>query len=124
MITAIAAIQNTNVIDLFNCDIKSKNAEKTAMDTFALGKVNKNLPEIKLKKKNIENGMSILTLLSESGILSSKSEARRAISNNGVKIDDLIVENEKRIIYLADFENQGFIKISFGKKKHYLIKII
>ena len=49
---------------------------------------------------------------------------RRAISNNGVKIDDLIVENEKRIIYLADFENQGFIKISFGKKKHYLIKII
>ncbi len=98
-------------------DIKSKNAEKTAMDTFALGKVNKNLPEIKLKKKNIENGMSILTLLSESGILSSKSEARRAISNNGVKIDDLIVENEKRIIYLADFENQGFIKISFGKKK-------
>ena len=94
------------------------------MDTFALGKVNKNLPEIKLKKKNIENGMSILTLLSESGILSSKSEARRAISNNGVKIDDLIVENEKRIIYLADFENQGFIKISFGKKKHYLIKII
>ncbi len=105
-------------------DIKSKNAEKTAMDTFALGKVNKNLPEIKLKKKNIENGMSILTLLSESGILSSKSEARRAISNNGVKIDDLIVENEKRIIYLADFENQGFIKISFGKKKHYLIKII
>ncbi len=105
-------------------DIKSKNAEKTAMDTFALGKVNKNLPEIKLKKKNIENGMSILTLLSESGILSSKSEARRAISNNGVKIDDLIVENEKRIIYLTDFKNQGFIKISFGKKKHYLIKII
>ena len=105
-------------------DIKSKNAEKTAMDTFSLGKVNKNLPEIKLKKKDMENGMSILTLLSESGILSSKSEARRVISNKGIKIDDLVVEDEKRIIYLTDFKNQDFVKISFGKKKHYLIKII
>ena len=55
--------------------------------------------------------------------MSSKSEARRAINNNGIKINDSMVNDEKKLIESRDF-NEEKMKISFGKKKHYLFKLI
>ena len=102
---------------------KSFKAEKTAKDTFKLGKVNLNLPTKNILKKDLESGIKLLELLVNTKIMSSKSEARRAINNNGIKINDLLVENEKKILDLSDFKDEN-MKISFGKKKHYLLKII
>ena len=56
-------------------------------------------------------------------ILASKSEVRRAIENKGLKINGDIVVDEKKILMPDDFEN-NIAKISYGKKRHYLIKII
>ena len=56
--------------------------------------------------------------------MSSKSEARRAIKSNALKINNEILTDENKIIQLNDFSNIKIMKISFGKKKHYLIKII
>ena len=55
--------------------------------------------------------------------MSSKSEARRAINNNGLKINNEIVKDEKKVLKISDFKNNR-LKISFGKKRHYVIKII
>ena len=55
--------------------------------------------------------------------MSSKSEAKRAIINNGLKINDVLINNEKKIIQIAEF-NKKILKISLGKKRHYIIKII
>ena len=57
-------------------------------------------------------------------MFSSKSEVRRAIKNNAIKLNNKLVKDEKKSIHLSDFENSEILKISFGKKKHYLIKII
>ena len=54
--------------------------------------------------------------------MSSKGEARRAIVNNGIKINNQLVSNEKLLIKETDFQNK-ILKISFGKKKHYIVKI-
>lgn len=102
----------------------SDNAAKTAKETFESKGYGKNLPEINIKVKTIKNGIDILDLLSSNNILSSKSEARRAIKNNAIKINNKLVKDEKKSIHLSDFENSEILKISFGKKKHYLIKII
>ena len=56
--------------------------------------------------------------------MSSKSEARRAIKSNALKINNETLTEENKIIQLDDFNNDKVLKISFGKKKHYLIKII
>ena len=53
--------------------------------------------------------------------MQSKSEVRRAILNKGIKINNKTISNEKLVINLNDF-NQKVCKVSFGKKKHYLIK--
>ena len=101
----------------------SKNAEQTAKETFVGGGLGLDLPEIRIKSKDIEKGINILDFISKNKILSSKSEARRAIANKGFKIDGVIIKDEKKILQTNDFE-KGVLKLSYGKKKHYLIKII
>ena len=101
----------------------SKKAERTSKDTFGGVGISLNLPEIKIKFEHIKNGINILDLLSNSKIVSSKSEARRVIANKGIKINDVIETNDKKIIKSSDF-NEKILKISFGKKKHFIIKII
>ncbi len=101
----------------------AKKAEQTAKDTFESGGIGSDLPEIKIDSKKIERGISFLDLISENKILSSKSEVRRAIANRGFKINDKIVDDEKKIINSNDFKESKF-KLSYGKKKHFLVKII
>ena len=44
-------------------------------------------------------------------------------TNKGLKINDILIDDEKKIIQLKDFKKK-ILKLSFGKKKHYLVKII
>ena len=101
----------------------SKKAEQTAKDTFQGSGIGSGLPVIKIKSSQIDKGINFLDFLSENKIVSSKSEARRAINNNGIKINNIVIINEKKIIKKVDFKEK-ILKISYGKKKHYLIKII
>ena len=102
---------------------ESKKAEQTAKDTFEKGALSKNLPEIKIKLKELEKGISIIDLIAKHKILSSKSEARRAIINKGLKLDDIIIEDQKKILVIKDFK-ENKLKLSYGKKKHFLLRII
>ena len=104
-------------------ELASKKAEQTAKETFNEGGIGSELPEIKIKFDELEKGIKILDLIANNKILTSKSEARRAIANKGVKINDVVVDDEKKILKLKDFKNK-LIKLSYGKKKHYLVKII
>ncbi len=102
---------------------KASQAEKTATDTFQLGKINENLPTREITKKELEKGLKLLEILVANEIMNSKSEARRAIDNGGIKINDILVNNQNKDIQFSDFKNNT-MKISFGKKKHYIFKII
>ena len=97
-------------------------SEKTAKETFHGIGVSKNLPEINISSSKLENGINILDLLSSNNIVSSKSDARRAIKGNGIKINDKLILDERKIVSKNDFQNNNYIKISYGKKKHFLIK--
>ena len=101
----------------------SKKAEQIAKDTFVKGNLSKDLPEIKIKLKELEKGINIIDFIANNHILSSRSEARRAIINKGFKIDNVVIEDIKKIIVIKDFKENVF-KLSYGKKKHFLVKII
>ena len=101
----------------------SKKAQQTARDTFESGGLGSDLPEIKIRLKEVDKGINILDFIANNKILSSKSEARRAIANKCFKIDNVVIEDEKKLINLKDFKKNVF-RFSYGKKKHYLVKII
>ena len=100
----------------------AKVSEKTAKETFHGTGISKNLPEIILSSHKLEKGINILELLSSNNIVTSKSDARRAIKGNGIKINDKLVLDEKKIVSKDDFKEVDYIKISYGKKKHFIIK--
>ena len=65
----------------------------------------------------------IISLIEYTNNELSKSEIRRLIQNNGIKIDNEKIEDGKLLISKKLFENKGFIKLSVGKKKHFKIII-
>ncbi len=103
-------------------EVASNKAEQTAKDTFHGKGLGSSLPEIIVKKKDIIKGIKLLDFLSKNQIVHSKSEARRIIENKGLKINDILIDDPKKILELTDFTN-NVLKISYGKKKHYIIKI-
>ena len=101
----------------------SKKAEQTAKITFEKGGVGFDLPEISVRFNEIKKGIKIIDFIAHNKILSSKSEARRAIINKGLRLNDIIIDDEKRILKAEDFK-KNISKLSYGKKKHFIIKII
>ena len=101
---------------------EAKKAAQTAKDTFEGGALASGLPEIIIEKEEVKKGINILDLIANNKILLSKSEARRVIANKGFKLNDKVIDDEKKILQIKDFENNT-LKLSYGKKKHYLIKV-
>ena len=81
------------------------------------------LPFIKIKKSEIINGINMLDLVILTKLGNSKSEVRRMIKNNGLKINNVTISDETKIFYQNDFSNEEDMKISHGKKKHVIVKI-
>ena len=99
---------------------KANLAEKTAIDVFKNEGSSENLPLINV---NLTEGkLSLNDLIVEIGFASSKSETRKLIKNNGVKINKALVSDELKILSANDFDNNSEILVSVGKKKHFIIK--
>ena len=102
---------------------KMKESENTAKETFEGSGVGQNLPVIVIKTSLLRNGINVVEFLDATKILNSKSEIRRAINEKGVKINDIVLTDEKKIINLSYLIENDFIKVSYGKKKHFKIKL-
>jgi tyrosyl-tRNA synthetase len=100
---------------------ESSDAEKLAKSTFKENSTGKSLPSIKIDKHILNKNLVELIASITKDI--SKSEIRRLIKSNGVKIDNKLINDEKFIINNQIFKNKGFIKLSLGKKKHFKIVI-
>ena len=102
----------------------AKDSAETAKETFVRGGLGKNIPEKKIEKKIIRQGINIIELIFQNNLAQSKSEARRILKNNGVKINDITVNDEKKIVNIEDVKENNFIKLSIGKKNHIKVKVI
>ena len=101
----------------------AKDSADTANETFVKGGLGKSIPEKIIERKIISQGINIIELIFQNGMVQSKSEARRILKNNGVKVNDNVISDEKKIIDINDVQN-NYIKLSIGKKNHLKVKII
>ena len=100
---------------------ESQNSEKLAKATFKDNSSGEDLPSIKINKDILKNNIVEIIFHVNKNI--SKSEIRRLINSNGIKINNIKIDNEKFIVDKKLFEENGFIKLSIGKKKHFKITI-
>ncbi|MCD4752673.1 MAG: tyrosine--tRNA ligase [Anaerolineaceae bacterium] len=69
-------------------------------------------------------GKGILDLLCETGLTSSKGEARRLLKNGGISLNNQKVTDEKRKILIDNFIEGEYLIIRKGKKTYHLMQII
>ena len=99
----------------------AKKAENIAIETFSDNSSGSNLPSIKIKENLINKEFNIIDLIILSKLEKSKSEIRRLIKGNAVKLNNKIISEEKLIINDELFQN-NYLKLSIGKKRHLKIE--
>ena len=107
---------------LLHGDAAAKTAASTSRDVFEKGGTGEELPTLKLSNKDVGDGISIVQLLIKTGLASSGKEAKRLISEDGAKLNDVALSNAGLILGINDFKTP--VKLSKGKKKHALIKLL
>lgn len=100
----------------------AEKAADIARKTFEEGALSHDLPKIELASSDLKSGIGLLTLLVQAGLAKSNGEARRHVQGGGVRVNDKPVEDESRLISDVDLNDDGVVKLSFGKKRHVLIK--
>jgi tyrosyl-tRNA synthetase len=89
-------------------------ASETSRKTFEEGTPAETLPTIE-----IENGIGILNAAVATSVVSSTSEARRQIKSGGIKLNGVVVTNEKMTLTNSNATSEGVHILSFGKKRHF-----
>ena len=100
----------------------AQNSEQAAKEAFSGNSLGSTLPSIKIKEKDIEIKMNIIDLVILTKFENSKSEIRRLIKGNAIKINDKIISDEKLTITKKLF-NENYLKLSIGKKRHIKIEV-
>ena len=98
------------------------NSQKTAKEAFSIDSLGSNLPTVKIKKDIINRGVNIIDLIVLSKLESSKSEIRRLIKGEAIKINNKTILNEKLVIG-NEILNDNYFKLSIGKKRHLKIEL-
>jgi tyrosyl-tRNA synthetase len=101
---------------------EAKKSEETAKQTFNDNSLGDNLPSISINDKQLIDKITIIDLVVMSKIENSKSEIRRLIKGNGIRINNQIITDEKLII-TRDLFTDGLIRLSLGKKKHIKVEL-
>ena len=77
---------------------EARKCQETAKQTFSENSLGDNLPTTQINKKMLDDNISILDLVILSKLESSKSEIRRLIKGNGIKINGQAISDEKFLI--------------------------
>jgi tyrosyl-tRNA synthetase len=97
----------------------AKAAEATAREVFEKGGTGDDLPTLTLSTDDLGDGISIVQLITRSGLAGSGKEAKRLIAEGGAKMNDDALDNAGLMITAADLAQP--IKLSAGKKRHALV---
>jgi tyrosyl-tRNA synthetase len=97
-------------------------ASETARKTFEDGALADDLPSVAVARSELETGLGVLTAFVKAGLVPSTGEARRQVKAGGLRVNDAAVTDERATLTLSELSGEGVIKLSFGRKKHVLLR--
>ena len=95
----------------------AEQAAETARKTFEEGAPAETLPTVV-----VERPIGVLIAAVQTGAVSSTSEARRQIKNGGIKLNGVVVTDEKMTLTTDNATPEGVHILSIGKKRHFQLK--
>lgn len=108
------------VTKLVHGEEEAKKAQEAAESLFGAGGNMDNVPTIEISKEDL--GTELLDVLTNNEVFKSKGEGRRLIMQGGVSVNDVKLEDPKKLIEESDFKDD-MILVKRGKKKFYKIVI-
>ena len=99
----------------------AEKAEATALETFEGGGTSADLPSVDIEAAKLEAGLGLLEAFVLAGLAKSNGEARRLVQGGGAKINDA-AQNDIGVTLSNDDIKDGNVKLSFGKKRHVLLR--
>ena len=99
----------------------AERATETARQTFEEGLTSADLPHIAIEASVLAGSLGVLSAFVEAGLVQSTGEARRQIKGGGLRVNDVLVSDDRMNLTAADLNNSGSIKLSLGKKRHILL---
>ena len=108
---------------LLHGETESQKAEKIATELFSKDTMSDDMPTLRLKADEVKQNQYLSDLIVRMEMASSKSESRKLIRGNGVKVNRKSISDEMYIISQSDLENEDGILVSVGKKRHFKITL-
>jgi tyrosyl-tRNA synthetase len=123
-INAAKTVLATEATALMHGREAAEAAAETARKTFVEGTLATDLPSVTVPAATLEAGLGVLTAFGPdvAKLVPSTSEARRQIKGGGLRVNDVPVTDEKALLGRGDLNGDGVIKLSFGKKRHVLLR--
>jgi tyrosyl-tRNA synthetase len=98
-------------------------AENAARATFEQGGAAAGLPSIEVNADELANGLRLTAALTRAGLTASNGEAKRLIEQGAIAVNNATVSISAQTLSERDVA-EGVIKLSRGKTKHALIRIV
>lgn len=102
-------------------DPKADASTLQGLSQATLTEVANEIPSPQLRASLLTEGISIVDFLVEAGILSSKSEAKKAVQGNAVTVNKVKISDLNHSVSQADLLHHQFIMIENGKKNKFLV---
>lgn len=102
---------------------EARKAQQSAEALFGAGGDAAGIPSTEITLNELGDGMNVLDLLLKAGLIPSKGEGRRLVSQGGIYLDESRLESFERIITVQDFKD-GVLIIKKGKKTFHRIVLI
>ena len=106
------------VTKLVHGEEEAEKAKAAALAIFGQGGVSADMPTKEIE--GFSGEMNVLDVLAQTGILPSKAEARRLVTQGGLTINDEKITDVARMITDSDFGDEGMI-VKKGKKSFFKV---
>ncbi|MBE6021469.1 MAG: tyrosine--tRNA ligase [Clostridiales bacterium] len=112
------------VTTLVHGEEEAKKAQEAARALFAKGGNNmENVPTVQIEKAKFEGeGMNVVTMLVEAGLVPSRSEGMRTVQQGGLTIEDEKIGDPKLNVTVDMFKD-GKLLVRKGKKTYKMIEL-
>jgi len=100
----------------------AQQARQAAQALFGDGAASDAVPQINLPKQSFQHGLGVIELFVAAGLASSKSEARRLITQGGAYVNQRRIESIEEKVDLTD-AREGFMMLRAGKKRYQKIVV-
>jgi tyrosyl-tRNA synthetase len=118
-INAAKVILANEITTLLHGAEAAQAAEATAREVFEKGGTGDDLPTLTLSAADVGDGISVVQLITRSGLAKSGKDAKRLIAEGGARMNDAALSDAGLVIGAGDLGTP--IKLSAGKKRHALV---